>query len=263
MSKHVGRHRAPGFSPLHEISQIAADSAKPVMQVSVVAVASTGLIATMTIPAHAATDSNASSSAASAVTSGSAGSVPSEDLAAATGPLVTAPATGNAMPKFGSLRGFRTKAAVTATTVAAPAPARVSRTTTRSAPTSTPAAAVPTAPAPAVTGGRADIIAIAASLTGIPYRYGGTSTSGIDCSGYTQLVYARAGISIPRTAEGQRAASIKVANPAPGDLIFFGRPATHAGIYAGNGMMYDAGATGRYTSYRKIYTFVNVSYGRF
>ena len=259
MSKHVGRHRAPGFSPLHEITQIAADSAKPAMQVSVVAVASTGLIATMTMPAHAATDSGASSSSASAVASVPAGSLPSEDLAAATGPLVTAPATANAMPTFGSLRGFRTKAAVTATTVAAPATARVSRTTTRS----TPAAPAPTAPAPAVTGGRADIIAIAASLTGIPYRYGGTSTSGIDCSGYTQLVYARAGISIPRTAEGQRAASIKVANPAPGDLIFFNRPATHAGIYAGNGMMYDAGATGRYTSYRKIYTFVNVSYGRF
>ncbi len=258
MSKHVGRHRAPGFSPLHEITQIAADSAKPAMQVSVVAVASTGLIATMTIPAHAATDSGASASAAAAVASVSAGSLPSEDLAAATGPLVTAPATANAMPTFGSLRGFRTKAAATATT-AAPATARVSRTTTRS----TPAAPAPTAPAPAVTGGRADIIAIAASLTGIPYRYGGTSTSGIDCSGYTQLVYARAGISIPRTAEGQRAASVKVANPAPGDLIFFGRPATHAGIYAGNGMMYDAGASGRYTSYRKIYTFVNVSYGRF
>ena len=253
MSKHVGRHRAPGFSPLHEISQIAVESAKPAMQVSAVAVASTGLIATMTLPAQAATAEGVSSVAA-VVTA------PAEDLALATGPLVTAPATPASLPSFGSLRGFRAKAAAVTANVTTP---RVSR----SAPRATPTAPAPAAPAPtppaAVPGGRANIIAIAASLTGIPYRYGGTSTSGVDCSGYTQMVYARAGISIPRTAEAQRAASVKVANPVPGDLIFFGRPATHVGIYAGNGMMYDAGASGRVTSYRKIYTYSNVSYGRF
>jgi len=48
----------------------------------------------------------------------------------------------------------------------------------------------------------------------------------------------------------------------PGDLVFFGVPATHVGIYAGNGMMYDSPHTGTVSQLRKIYSG-NVSYGRF
>ena len=48
-----------------------------------------------------------------------------------------------------------------------------------------------------------DIVSIALSLTGIPYVYGGSTPAGFDCSGFTQYVYARAGISIPRTSGAQ------------------------------------------------------------
>ena len=106
------------------------------------------------------------------------------------------------------------------------------------------APAVNAAPVPAATGG---IIGIAASLSGIYYRYGGTTTAGFDCSGFTSYVYRQVGMSLPRTAEAQRAASTKVSNPAPGDLIFFGYPAYHVGIYAGGGMMYDSPRTGKTT----------------
>ena len=109
------------------------------------------------------------------------------------------------------------------------------------APRTSPAPAAKAAtPAPApVSGG--SVLSVAASLLGIPYRYGGSSPStGFDCSGFTSYVYRIArGITIPRTAEGQRKGSARVTSPVPGDLVFFGVPATHVGIYAGNGMMYD------------------------
>ncbi|MDQ6897085.1 MAG: NlpC/P60 family protein [Actinomycetota bacterium] len=144
--------------------------------------------------------------------------------------------------------------AAPAPAAAAPAPARAA------APAPAPVAALAPAAAPAPTSG---IIGIAASLSGIPYVYGGTTTSGFDCSGFTGYVYARAGKSIPRVAEAQRAASTKVSNPVPGDLIFFGFPAYHVGIYAGDGKLYDAQRTGTFTGLHVIWTQTNVSYGRF
>ena len=55
MAKHVGRHRAPGFSPLSELTQIAGDTAKPAARVTAVMAVSSGLIAGMVVPAQAAT----------------------------------------------------------------------------------------------------------------------------------------------------------------------------------------------------------------
>ena len=75
------------------------------------------------------------------------------------------------------------------------------------------------------------------SYLGTPYRWGGSSRSGLDCSGFTQLVYSQHGISLPRNSRAQYAATKRVSNPAPGDLIFFGNGGrvTHVGIYAGGG----------------------------
>jgi len=95
-------------------------------------------------------------------------------------------------------------------------------------------------PAPSSSG----LLGIAASLAGIYYVYGGTTPAGFDCSGYTQYVFGKMGISIPRTAEEQRQATTPVTNPQPGDLVFFGIPAHHVGIYAGNGTMWDSEQTG-------------------
>jgi cell wall-associated NlpC family hydrolase len=120
-----------------------------------------------------------------------------------------------------------------------------------------PVASSAPAPAPRSSG----VIGIAASLAGIPYVFGGTSTSGFDCSGFTQYVFAQAGISsLPRTAEEQRQATTQVSAPAVGDLVFFGAPAYHVGIYAGNGMMWDAPHTGLSVAKRSI--FAGATYGR-
>lgn len=105
------------------------------------------------------------------------------------------------------------------------------------------------------------VLAIAAALSGIPYVYGGSTPAGFDCSGFTSYIFAKIGISLPRTAAGQQAAVTRVSNPAPGDLVFFGSPAYHVGIYAGGGMMYDSPRTGLSSGLRAIWSS-SVTYGR-
>jgi len=134
--------------------------------------------------------------------------------------------------------------------------APVSRSTTRApiAATSAPSTAAPTAS----TGG---VLGVAASLAGIYYIYGGTTTAGFDCSGYTQYVFAKLGVNLPRTAEAQRQAVTAVSNPQPGDLVFFGAPAYHVGIYAGNGTMWDSPHSGSAVAKRAIWSSTP-TYGR-
>ena len=106
-----------------------------------------------------------------------------------------------------------------------------------SKPVSIASSSVSAAPAPAANSG--SVLGVAHSLTGVGYHYGGTTTSGFDCSGYTSYVFSQAGRSIPRTAAGQYAGTSRVsrAEAQPGDLVFFrqGGGIDHAGIYLGGG----------------------------
>jgi cell wall-associated NlpC family hydrolase len=95
----------------------------------------------------------------------------------------------------------------------------------------------------------AGVVADAQKYLGVPYRWGGTDPStGLDCSGLTQRVYADLGITLPRTASQQATAGTAVASVAdarPGDLVFFdyssSRPGVdHVGIYVGDGKMIAA-----------------------
>ncbi|MFC7848159.1 C40 family peptidase [Arthrobacter sp. NPDC057388] len=81
------------------------------------------------------------------------------------------------------------------------------------------------------------LAAIAYTGIGSPYVWGGTTPSGWDCSGFTQWVYAQAGISIPRVNAWN--AMKPTSTPAPGDLVMQNGGA-HVGIYVGNGMMISA-----------------------
>jgi cell wall-associated NlpC family hydrolase len=121
-------------------------------------------------------------------------------------------------------------------------------------------------PAPAPRGGGAPASAAARRVLdsadgylGVPYRWGGTSpNSGFDCSGFTQYVFAREGIQIPRNSRQQARAGISVPNALelarPGDLLFFafGNDIDHVGIYVGDYRMIHATASGgevRYDSF--------------
>jgi cell wall-associated NlpC family hydrolase len=105
------------------------------------------------------------------------------------------------------------------------------------------------------------VLGIAASLAGISYVYGGTTRAGFDCSGFTQYVFNKVGIHIPRTSQAQQQAVRRVSSPRPGDLVFFGSPAYHVGIYAGNHKLWDSPHTGASVSKRAIWTS-SVTYGR-
>ncbi len=97
------------------------------------------------------------------------------------------------------------------------------------------------------------IVATARSGKGTPYVYGGTSTSGWDCSGFTRWVYAQNGISLGRTdsAQAARGRVVSQSEARPGDLI---RKPGHIGIYIGNGKMIDAGNPRVGTVERDIYS---------
>ncbi len=93
------------------------------------------------------------------------------------------------------------------------------------------------------------LVKIAASERGTPYRYGGSTPRGFDCSGFTRWVYARAGKRLPRTSAAQAAATRNIPRRAArrGDLIFFhsGGRVYHVGIYAGRGRLWHSPRPGQ------------------
>lgn len=94
------------------------------------------------------------------------------------------------------------------------------------------------------------IISTAQKYMGVPYVWGGTTTDGFDCSGFTQYVMQQNGISLPRTAAEQFAVGTPVdkGNLQTGDLVFFTtyKPgASHVGIYMGDGNFINASSSAK------------------
>ena len=164
-----------------------------------------GLVASFALPASAATLTTEVKTTGTVATEALAIAAPS----AAQAPLVS--------PSFGNIgfSGVVKPPPVAAPVVVARTTDRASRSATRASasPVSTvsaspaspqtqpaPVAAPVAAPAPRSGG----VLGIAASLAGIWYVYGGTTPAGFDCSGFTGYVFAKIGISLPRTAEAQR-----------------------------------------------------------
>ena len=92
--------------------------------------------------------------------------------------------------------------------------------------------------------------ALAAKMVGKPYKYGGSSPSGFDCSGLVSYSFKQAGVALPHNTAQQRTTSrlIKVAELRRGDLLFFdqeGKKHGHVGIYLGEGRFVHAPSSGK------------------
>jgi len=110
-----------------------------------------------------------------------------------------------------------------------------------------PVAAAPVAAVPAMANSKAAaVLRYAYAQLGKPYRYGAAGARTFDCSGLTMRAWAAAGVAISHNAAAQYGSTRHVARSAlqPGDLVYFGRPIHHVGIYIGGGKFIEAPYTG-------------------
>jgi cell wall-associated NlpC family hydrolase len=112
---------------------------------------------------------------------------------------------------------------------------------------------------------RSQLLHVAASKRGTPYRYGATGPRAFDCSGYTRWVFDRVGRHLPRTSRAQARATrhVRASQRRTGDLVFFkdhGR-VYHVGIYAGYNSIWHAPRSGQRVHRERLWT-TQVSYGR-
>ena len=113
------------------------------------------------------------------------------------------------------------------------------------------ASAPKTPSSPAVSDAAAERAAAnAAKMVGKPYRFGGATPAGFDCSGLVFFSYKQAGVTLPRSTDQQRDHSrhIRRASLKRGDLVFFdqeGKKNSHVGIYLGNGRFVHAPSSGK------------------
>ena len=93
-----------------------------------------------------------------------------------------------------------------------------------------------------------DIVKQAAKFKGVPYKFGGVTPKGFDCSGYVQYVFKNCRATLPRLADEQVLEGVFVTQKQlkPGDLVFFttyAPGASHVGIYAGKGQFWNASSS--------------------
>ncbi len=101
-------------------------------------------------------------------------------------------------------------------------------------------------------GGKSRLLRVVDNYLGIPYKWGGTTRQGMDCSAFARAIYRETyGIELPRTSKqmyqlGQNIAGQR--NLKPGDLVFFrdtysGPGISHVGVYIGNGRFAHASSS--------------------
>jgi peptidoglycan DL-endopeptidase CwlO len=107
---------------------------------------------------------------------------------------------------------------------------------------------------PPASGRAGAAIAFAKAQLGKPYQWGADGPGSYDCSGLTMMSWRQAGVSLPHSSQQQYGVLPKVPRSAlqPGDLVFFGSPIHHVGIYVGNDQMIDAPNTGEVVRYDSI-----------
>jgi hypothetical protein len=113
---------------------------------------------------------------------------------------------------------------------------------------------------PVGTGWRAKVVQAARKMLGTPYVWGGTSYSGVDCSGLIKLIYGKYGIDMPRISADQARSGqrVPISQLEPGDLVAWDNSsrnngADHIAIYAGDGKIIEAARPGTNVQVSSIY----------
>jgi cell wall-associated NlpC family hydrolase len=146
------------------------------------------------------------------------------------------------------------------TAAAAPGP----RTATTKPPAkSKPAEPTGPPPGPPASGASA-AVAKAKEQIGKPYEWGGSGPDSFDCSGLTSYAWRAGGRSLPHSSRSQWSATtrVSISDLQPGDLLFYGSPIHHVGIYVGSGQMVEAPETGKNVRYGGIHRSDLVGAGR-
>ena len=114
--------------------------------------------------------------------------------------------------------------------------------------------ASPPEPVARSVGDRAAEVALA--QVGAPYRYGGQTPSGFDCSGLVHYAYSRAGVSVPRTTGSlwSGTSAVHRSELRPGDVLFFSIEGkmSHVGLYLGGDRFVHAPKSGRTVSVESL-----------
>ena len=147
---------------------------------------------------------------------------------------------------------------------AAPAAAPRSGSTPTTAKKSPAPAAAPAGPSAPPASGANAAVAKAKEQIGKPYKWGAEGPDSFDCSGLTLYAWRAGGRSLPHSSQAQYSATARVSTSAlmPGDLLFYGSPIHHVGIYVGNGQMVEASETGTPVRYASIWRSDLVGAGR-
>jgi cell wall-associated NlpC family hydrolase len=258
-----GRHRnAARYNPVAELSTIVKSAGETSVKASAVLAASGGLVAAFALPAQAAA---ATHRAASSTTTTVAAAPGAEVSTVTTAPTALALAPAVVAPEAAAPAAVDKVGIVGVKAVAKPKPKPKADPVTRAVASRSDGSRSASRSSTRYSNpeqSSSEVVNIARGLLGIPYVSGGESPSGFDCSGFTSYVFGKAGISIPRTASAQQRAATPVSNPQPGDLVFYGSPAWHVGIYTGHGMMIDSPRPGKSTQERSMFSGVS-GYGRF
>jgi cell wall-associated NlpC family hydrolase len=108
---------------------------------------------------------------------------------------------------------------------------------------------------PTPTGVAWDAVHTALAQLGKPYLWGASGPDSFDCSGLTMYSWAAAGVSLPHSAAAQYGGLPHLSQSAlePGDLVFFGSPIHHVGLYIGKGLMVAAPSSGRVVQVQKVF----------